>query len=214
MAEPNLDKPAEQFASLDQQRWAVTMGMWLFLATELLLFGGIFAACVQARLMHPEAFAVAASRLDLLLGTINTLVLTASTLTMTLAEHRALARQRRATVVYLSASLSLGAVFIAIKAHEWHKELQEGLVPVLPWDFAPLEPLPQGAELFFNYYFALTGLHVLHLSIGLALLGVGLVQLRRPVLSGHTQRYIKVVGLYWSFVDVVWLVIFAMLYLW
>jgi cytochrome c oxidase subunit 3 len=207
-------KPAEQFADLEQQQRAVTMGMYLFLSTELLLFGGLFVACIQSRLIHSESFAVASSQLDLGLATVNTLVLTGSTLTMTLSEKSALCRRGFATIGYMVSTFVLGAVFLVIKAYEWRKEFHEGLVPLAQFSFDPENSLPHGAELFFNFYFALTGLHVVHLVIGLVLLGVGFGQIRQAVVNEKSQRYLKVVGLYWSFIDVIWLFIFSVLYLW
>ncbi len=204
---------AEQFDDIDQQRQANLFGMWLFLATELLLFGGVFAGFVVFRVVHGEAFAEAAGHLDLALGTLNTALLLTSGLTMALAEQWVNAARRRATLLMLLATLVLGALFIAIKAYEWHHEYTERLMPVLGLPFEYPGEHAQQAELFFNFYFALTGLHAFHLLVGLGVLGAITVLTWRWRDPPRVARQIQIGGLYWAFVDALWLVVFTLLYL-
>lgn len=204
---------AEQFDDLAQQQRADLMGMWLFLATELLLFGGLFAGFAILRALHSEAFAEAAAHLDLVLGSVNTVLLLTSGLTMALAEQAVGEGRARATRWLLIATLALGTLFLAIKGYEYHHEYSEQLVPLagLAFDFPGAHA--GGAEMFFNFYFAMTGLHALHMAIGLAIIAVMLVLGRRPPEPGRYRRQLQMTGLYWAFVDVVWVFVFTSLYL-
>ncbi|MBB3230947.1 cytochrome c oxidase subunit 3 [Halomonas stenophila] len=204
---------ADQFDDIDQQREANLFGMWLFLATELLLFGGVFAGFVVFRVIHGEAFAEAAGHLDLALGTLNTALLLTSGLTMALAEQLVNAARRRAALAMLLATLALGAAFLAIKAYEWHHEYMERLMPVLGLPFEYPGKHPQQAELFFNFYFALTGLHAFHMLVGLCILGVLAILTWRWRDPPRIARQVQISGLYWAFVDVLWVVVFTLLYL-
>lgn len=209
----NKAVPDEQFDDLTQQRHAGLMGMWVFLATELMLFGGIFTSFVVYRYAYPETFAEAATHLDLRLGTVNTALLVTSSLFMALAERAVHAGQRRLTLIFLLVTIGSGLVFLGIKGYEWHHEYSEGLMPILGLEFTYPGPHADRAQLFFNFYYVLTGLHAVHMSIGMLLLtGMGVLTLRwrDPARLG---RQIQINGLYWAFVDVVWVFIFTSLYL-
>lgn len=204
---------AEQFEEMDQQRAANLLGMWLFLATELLLFGGIFAGFVVYRFLYPEGFVEAAGLLSLPMGVLNTVVLLTSGMTMVIAEHSLDTERRRLALGFLMATLLLGLAFLGIKALEWHHEYQQGLVPVLDLAFHYAGDNTQQVRLFFNFYFALTGLHVVHMLIGIVLLLTITVFVLRWRDPPRIARQLQIAGLYWAFVDVLWVIIFTLLYL-
>lgn len=206
-------RPAMQFATMEQQRHAGLLGMWVFLATELLLFGGLFGAFAVARMEHTPAFADAAHHLDLTLGSINTAILLSSGLAMALAEQAVKAHNRRLAMAMISMTIALGCVFLGIKGYEWYLEHHHHLMPVLGMTFEYPGVHGQAAEMFFNFYFTMTGLHATHMAIGiLALLWV-LVNVRRWQEADRVDRQVRTVGLYWAFVDVVWIFVFTSLYL-
>lgn len=205
--------PAEQFDSLAQQQHANLLGMWAFLVTELLLFGGYLALFCIEWIRHSEGFSAAAGHLDLTLAAFNTAVLFTSGLTMALAESAVEAGRRGLSLGLVLATMALGAGFLGIKGIEWYHEYQQGLVPLpgLGFDYAGEDSI--SAEFFFNFYFGLTGLHAAHMIIGLGLLTVLAIQLGRWRDPGRLGRQGRVIGLYWAFVDVVWIFLFTALYL-
>lgn len=218
----NETAPETQFDDMDQQRHAGLLGMWVFLLTELLLFGGLFAAFAILRLRHANVFAEAAQHLDLKLAAINTALLLSSGLTMMLAELAAGARLRKTSFLWLLATIALGLAFLAIKGLEWYKEFQHQLMPVLGLPFhysselpaAPGEqPVTAIAELFFNLYFIATGLHAVHMLVGIGILAVMLALVRRWQRPDRLDRQLRIAGLYWAFIDVVWIFIFTLFYL-
>lgn len=202
---------APQFDDLAQQRAAGTLGIWVFLATEVLFFGGLFLGFFVYRYIYPEAFAAASGHLHLWLGSINTVVLFTSSLTMTLADRAAEADRRRAMMALLGVTALLGVAFLAIKAVEYGEEFEAGLAPLLGQVFRFEGPHRNQAALFFHFYFLMTGFHALHLFIGIVLLAVMIALAawsRRPLATK-----IAISGLYWHFIDVVWAMLFAVLYL-
>lgn len=211
MRAETAEAPLPHFDSLAQQNQADLLGMWVFLASEILFFGGMFLAYTVYRSMYPLAFEAASGRLDLVLGGINTALLLTSSLTMTLADDAAAARARRAMVLWLSATALLGIAFLAIKGIEWRDEFREGFAPLFgrPFDFP--EPHADRARLFFGFYFALTGLHALHLFIGVAVVLVLLVFTLRG--APRMDAKMAVSGLYWHLVDLIWVFVFPLLYL-
>jgi len=204
---------AEQFDDLEQQRHADIMGMWLFLATELLLFGGVFMAFAVNRWFHPETFGEAAHELDLVLGSVNTAILLTSGLTMALAERAMAVRRRGLTLALLGATLALGLVFLSIKGFEYYKEYSEQLLPITGLAFGYTGAHPEHAQMFFNFYFVLTAMHALHMAIGLAIIAVLMGIGQRWRQPDRFERQVRIVGLYWAFVDVVWVFVFTTLYL-
>lgn len=209
----NENAPAEQFDDLPQQIRASLLGMWVFLITELLLFGGLFAAFGIARIHHAEVFAEAAGHLDLVLGALNTGLLLTSGLLIVLAEQAVRVRKRPHALWFLAGTIVLGTLFLGIKGFEWFKEFQEQLMPVLNLEFSYPGEHPDIAQLFFNFYFILTGLHGIHMLIGIAILAVMMVFFLRWQNPAKLERQIRIVGLYWAFVDVVWIFMFTFLYL-
>ena len=206
-------RPDMQFATLKQQRHAGQMGMWVFLATELLLFGGLFAAFTVARLQHTGVFAEAAHHLDLTLGTLNTSILLTSGLTMALAEQAVGKGRRHLAMALVMATIVLGCVFLGIKGYEWSMEHKHHLMPVLGMTFQYPGPHGQQAEMFFNFYFTMTGLHAAHMLLGLFLLLWLTWRIWRWPGADRVDRQAGTVGLYWAFVDVVWIFVFTSLYL-
>lgn len=210
-AAETLEPPLPQFDTLIQQRQSAILGMWVFLASEILFFGGLFMAYAVYRASYPEAFAAASARLDLVWGGINTAILLTSSLTMTLADDAVLAGKRRALRIWLAVTAALGAVFLCIKAGEWRGEFAAGLAPLFGWAFVFPGADAEHARLFFAFYFGLTGLHALHLFIGvvLVLVMLGFAYRNAPRLESK----IVVAGLYWHLVDVIWVFVFPLLYL-
>lgn len=202
---------AFQFDDLAQQREASSLGMWVFLATEVLFFGGLFLAYTTYRVLYPQGFAAASQQLDVVLGTINTGVLLSSSLTMALAVHAVRSDRRKLLVGFLLLTAFLGALFLGIKGFEYYKEYQEQLVPVLNFAYAGADP--QKVKLFFYLYFAMTGLHALHLTIGITVVGVLALLSWRDRFSAQHYTPIELTGLYWHFVDIVWVFLYPLLYL-
>lgn len=199
------------FRDLEQQRDASTLGMWIFLATEVMFFGVLFMGYTAYRVVYYESFAAASHHLKLLLGGINTVVLLSSSLTMALAVHAAQLGRSKALVGFLLVTMLLGAVFLGIKAVEYYAEYEELLVPGL--NFAYSGPNPGQVEIFFLLYFFMTGLHAFHLVVGIGLVGsIALLAWRgRYTPAYHTP--VELTGLYWHFVDVIWVFLFPLLYL-
>ena len=201
-----------QFSTPAQQRSASVLGMWVFLATEVLLFGGIITAFMATRVFYPHEFEKAAGRLNVLIGGVNTLVLLASSLAMALAVHGAQRGYRRMTLVCLSLTALIGAAFLGLKAYEYYDDWQTGIVPHTS-RFDPGDVNPYRLTLFMMFYFVLTGLHAVHLTIG-----IGLVTWlsTRTAMGAYPRKgatVTEVIGLYWHFVDVVWIFLLPVLYL-
>jgi cytochrome c oxidase subunit 3 len=202
---------SHQFDDAEQQVEASTLGMWTFLATEILFFGGLFLVYTIYRLAYPQAFAEASNHLDVVLGAVNTAVLIGSSLTMVLAVHSARIGSRRGLILFLLATLVLGGIFLGIKGVEYAHKFHEHLVPGADFRFTGADP--RHAAIFFSIYFAMTGMHALHMIIGagLILTLVGMAWRRR--FSPEYFTPVEMVGLYWHFVDIVWIFLFPLLYL-
>jgi cytochrome c oxidase subunit 3 len=202
---------ADHFQDLDQQRSAADFGMWVFLATEIMFFGGLFLVYTIARYRYPLTFALASHSLDVTLGVANTAILIISSFTMALAVHSARAGSRRSAAGFLALTALLGCVFLAIKGTEYADKFRLHLVPGVNFSFPGAEA--RTAELFFSLYFAMTGMHALHMIIGVA--GVALLALRASHGTYSAQYYSPVenFGLYWHFVDIIWIFLFPLLYL-
>jgi cytochrome c oxidase subunit 3 len=206
---------AMQFEDIEQQREVGTLGMWFFLASEVLFFGGVFTAYAVMRSTAPGAFAAASRKLSEVLGGINTAVLLTSSLTMALAVYAAQTRQRRLLQLCLGLTLLLGTAFLVIKASEWHEEYMDHLVPGSGFDAGEDVPrdVAQKMEMFFVFYFSITGLHALHMLIGIAVLSIQLILSLRGPFGIDDYAPIEIAGLYWHFVDIVWIFVFPLLYL-
>ncbi len=202
---------AHQFEDAAQQRDAVTLGMWTFLATEVLFFGGMFTGYTVYRTALPDAFVAGSRQLDFALGTVNTAVLILSSLTMAFAVHAAETRKRARLAAFLAATMALGAVFLGIKFHEYAAKFAEHLVP--GHGFVPPAGAPGAVEIFFSFYFVMTGMHALHMLVGEGILATLLVRSLRGRFDGGRHAPVVISGLYWHFVDVVWIFLYPLLYL-
>lgn len=203
---------SEAFRDPAREKAADAFGMWVFLASETMLFGALLLVYLSARLAYGEAFAEASKHLSLPLGTANTAILITSSFTMALAHSFAVAERWRGAAAALALTGLLGIVFLSVKAAEYAKEYHEGLAPVLGAPFRYDGPDPIHAELFFNLYFAMTSLHAAHLLGGI-LCVFGVLALWRGSAEASRHRRVHAIGLYWHLVDVVWVFLFPILYL-
>ncbi|HEV7734810.1 MAG TPA: cytochrome c oxidase subunit 3 family protein [Candidatus Binatia bacterium] len=202
---------AHHFDDAEQQYNASTLGMWVFLVNEVMFFGGLLTVYVYYRALFPEAFAYASNHLDVQLGTINTAVLIGSSLTMALAVHASQVGHSKALVRWVWLTMLLGSVFLGIKSYEyWHK-FHEHMVPGPHFTYHG--PFPDQAEIFFSLYFTLTGLHALHMIIGMPIMLWIIRGARRGRFSPGYHTPVEIAGLYWHFVDIVWIFLFPLLYL-
>jgi cytochrome c oxidase subunit III len=210
---------AHQFEDLDQQHEADALGIWVFLVTEIMFFGGVLAAYAIYRGLYFAAFDGGSHILDIRLGAANTIVLLGSSLTMALSVRSAQTGNRRATIMFLIATMILGGIFLGVKAYEYDQKFVEHVVPGLDWGpegetLARLAPGGlQHAEIYFIFYFAMTGLHAIHMIIGMGLLLWLVFKARKDSFTAHYFAPVEVVGLYWHFVDIVWIFLFPLLYL-
>jgi cytochrome c oxidase subunit 3 len=205
-----------QFDDLHQQREAADFGMWIFLSTEIMFFGGMFLGYTIYRLNYEETFAEASHHANLLLGTLNTAILLTSSLFMALSVHFAQQARRMALVVNLVITILLGLAFLALKFLEYYQHYQDYLVPAegLGMEFRWEDEAHKGeAAMYFSLYFLMTGFHALHMAIGIGLLIVLAVLAWRGGLLGTRSTPVHVGGLYWHFVDIVWIFLYPFLYL-
>lgn len=204
----------EQFDTESQQKDASTLGMWIFLITEIMFFGGMFLAYTVYRRAFSTVFAVASTSTNVYIGAANTVVLLCSSFTMVLAVRAAQLGQKKAIVTFLILTLLLGGVFLGVKAYEWNDKFQEHHVPGATFHLEGVAPDQQGhAQLFFSLYFAMTGLHALHMVIGVGILSVLIYQARKGRFTADYMTPVDVAGLYWHFVDIIWIFLFPLLYL-
>jgi cytochrome c oxidase subunit 3 len=203
---PNLQ---HHFYSMEQQLEASTLGMWVFLVTEVMFFGGMFTAYLVYRVMYPDAWLAGSNHLNVPLGALNTAVLICSSLTMVLAVRAAQVGSRRGQLVNLVLTILLGTVFLVVKYFEYKDKLDHHLVPGPNFDAS----LPQAQQLFFSLYFMLTGVHAAHMVVGIGIMSVILVMAWRGRFSPSYYTPVEVSGLYWHFVDIVWIFLFPLLYL-
>ncbi|MCE9613484.1 MAG: cytochrome c oxidase subunit 3 family protein [Lentisphaerae bacterium] len=204
---------AHHFDSLEQQYESARLGMWTFLITEVMMFGGLFLGYVVYRTKYPDLFVAGSHHLDITLGAFNTVVLIVSSLTMAMAVHAAQEGRRARIIGYLWLTLLLGGTFLGVKVVEYSHKFHDHLIPGahFQWHGAgdPVGPI----QLFFGYYFLMTGLHAVHMIIGAGLL-LWLIRLAsKNRFSAEFFTPVEMVGLYWHFVDIVWIFLFPLLYL-
>ena len=202
---------AHQFDDFAQQHEASTLGMWAFLITEIMFFGGMFLGYVIYRASYPEAFADASNHMDIILGTINTAVLIASSLTVVLSVYAAHESKQKALLVFLALTILLGLVFLGIKFTEYAHKFEEHLFPGLNFQYQGENP--GHAAIFFSFYFAMTGIHALHMVIGIGIFLVLMFSAWRGRYSKHYFTPVEMAGLYWHFVDIIWIFLFPLFYL-
>ena len=208
------------FADAEQQRDAASLGMWLFLGTEIMFFGGMFLAYLVYRLAYFNEFAAASRSIRILPGAINTAVLLCSSLTVVLAVRAAQMGKRKLLIAMLSLTLVFGLAFLGIKGVEWKEKYDEHHIPGSSFsaadlirDYPQLHVQSQHAQIYFSLYFAMTGLHALHMLIGI---GIFLWLIYKAWKGDFSPKYytpVEIAGLYWHFVDVVWIYLFPLLYL-
>jgi len=209
----HADPPQFQhhFVDMAAQREASALGMWVFLVTEVLFFGGMFTAYVVYRATFRHDFEGASNLLDIRLGAFNTAVLIMSSLTMALAVWASAAGRRKLIIPFLLATILLGSVFLGVKFLEYKQKFEHHEVPGA--HFVVPEGLAKPSELFFSLYFCMTGLHALHMIIGIGLLSWLILKARRGEFTPQYNTPVDLVGLYWHFVDIVWIFLFPLLYL-
>jgi cytochrome c oxidase subunit III len=204
------------FDNLEHQQETTTLGMWVFLATEVLIFGAMFTGYTVYRVQYADSFEAASRHLNLLIGGINTLVLLTSSLTMVLAVRAAQLGSSRGTVINLALTAALGTLFLVLKAIEYYVDYRENLVPTLAFDPAQWTGggvRPPEVQLFLIFYYCLTGLHAIHLTIGISVVIVLAVMARRQCFSAEYYSPVETWGLYWHFVDLIWIFLLPLLYL-
>ena len=208
------------FVDMEQQREAVTLGMWLFLATEIMFFGGMFCAYLIYRLWYFNEFAAGSRSLDIWLGTINTAVLICSSLTVALGVRAAQMGQRKLLVILLLLTLVFGFAFLGIKGVEWFDKYKEHHIPGASFNADDLvKAYPQihidqrHEQIYFSLYFAMTGLHALHMIIGIGIFAYLTYYAWKGRYTSEYYNPIEMGGLYWHFVDIVWIYLFPLLYL-
>lgn len=217
------------FDDMDQQRECNTLMMWAFLVTELMMFGGLFCAYAVYRWSFPQAFALGSHHLNWQLGTINTVVLLVSSLTMAMAVHAAALRHKKKLITFLALTLVLGWAFIGIKGVEWTHDYHEGLAPGVAWNYYDTAVHPDNAEhvehlaeagvspnavkMFMVFYFFMTGLHGIHMIIGLTLVTILLIMACQGKFTDGNDQPVEISGLYWHLIDIIWIFLFPLLYL-
>ncbi|SRR5579883_3368843 len=200
---------AEQFENAEQQQEAARLGMWTFLATEVLFFGGLFMAYIVYRHEYPHAFAVASKHTDLLYGTVNTAILLTSSLWMALAVHAAEDGRQKPLVGFLLLTILFALAFLGVKGLEYSEDLREHLLP----GHGFLVPEAPKTDIFFFLYWAMTGLHGIHVLVGIGVLSVITLLASRGKFTREYHNPVEISGLYWHFVDIVWIFLYPLLYL-
>lgn len=209
---------AHHFDDMEQQRESGTLGMWAFLVTEVMFFGGLFLAYIVYRMYYSDSFAAGSSHLNWKYGAFNTAVLICSSLTMALAVYNSQVGNRRLLILFLALTIFLGLVFLGVKSIEYHEKYVDHHIPGLGfvWQSPTGEPLhgnPQYVQLFYFLYFAMTGVHALHMIIGIGIMIVLIFMARRGRFTPEYHSPVEISGLYWHFVDIVWIFLFPLLYL-
>jgi cytochrome c oxidase subunit 3 len=202
---------AHHFPDLALQKQASGLGMWVFIAQEVMFFGGLFLVYTVYRALYARGFAEASHHLDWKLGALNTAVLIGSSLTMALAVHAAAVGHRRKTVLFLALTIALGSVFLGVKVIEYSDKFHHHLVPGESFHFEGTDP--RAAQVFYSLYFAMTGLHALHMVIGIPIIAVIALGAWRGRFSPAYYTPVELTGLYWHFVDIIWIFLFPLLYL-
>jgi cytochrome c oxidase subunit 3 len=201
----------EHFSTPEQQLETSSVGMWVFLASEVMMFGALFMAYTVYRMSHPRAFDEGSADMNILLGSVNTAILLTSSLMLAFAEYSSRAGSQRLLRLFLLLTMLLGLLFLGFKFDEYYQHFQEHKAPGI-W-FNDSSPYASSIQMFFVFYYIMTGLHAVHMIIGLGILSVVLI---RSFLGTFTTEYntpIRFAGLYWHFVDIIWIFLYAIFYL-
>lgn len=199
------------FVDSEQQFDSAKLGMWVFLVTEILFFGGLFVAYIVYRAWHPELFTMAATQLDTMMGGINTLVLIGSSLTMALAIRAAQTDNPSASIKYLASTVALAFVFMIIKYFEYTHKFELGIFPGENYTFTGIDH--PNANIFFSIYYMMTGLHGIHVIIGIGIITWLIFKTKKGAYSSSYYTPVEITGLYWHLVDIIWIFLFPLLYL-
>lgn len=199
------------FVSSDQQFSSSKLGMWVFLLTEIMFFGGLFVAYIVYRAWNPELFTMAATQLDTMLGAINTVVLIASSLTVALAIRSAQLNKQKHIIYFLIATILLATVFLVIKYFEYTHKFDYGIYPGALYTFEGIAH--EKANVFFSIYYMMTGLHGLHVLIGIGIMIWLVVKAQKGAFTSSYYTPVEITGLYWHLVDIIWIFLFPLLYL-
>ncbi len=210
--EKERKKPAHHFDSYEQQVSAEKLGMWLFLATEILMFGGLFVGYLIYHAEYPEVFKAGAHFLDWKKGAINTVVLLFSSFTMAMSIYYAQKNKMRNCCWMLIATLACGLLFMLIKYMEYSHKFHEGIFPGKFFSYTG-EGFVEGLPLYFSFYYLMTGLHAIHVLMGLILIGWILLKAYKKQIGAHHYMPLEYVGLFWHLVDLIWIYLFPLLYL-
>ena len=213
---PNPTGFSHQFEDIDQQHEAGRLGMWIFLATEILFFGGMFTSYTIYRALHLPSFVIGSHLLEVQFGATNTVVLICSSLTMALAIRSAQVGKSKSTIIfYLVLTMILGALFLGLKLRfEWYHDYVEHIVPGFGFAYRPeWGSAAPGVQMFMCFYFFMTGLHAIHMVVGLGILAVLVGMAARGRFTSKYYVPLEISGLYWHFVDIVWIFLFPLLYL-
>jgi len=202
---------AHHYESAEHEYATSKEGVWLFLTSEILMFGGLFVGYIIFQNMYPEVFAEGARHLNWKLGALNTLVLLTSSLTMVLGIHYSQAGDRKKAVRYLAATILCGAIFMVVKYFEYTHKIHEGLLPGT-WYSADKHGL-DNIGLYYSFYFMMTGLHGIHVVAGMLLILWVLIRANKGEFNAHYYTPVEGVGLFWHLVDLIWIFLFPLLYL-
>lgn len=204
-------RPKMQFATLAQQGETAQLGIWVFLATEVMFFGAVLFAYAVLRHYYPAGFAEAGRETKIVIGSVNTAVLLTSSATMAWAVHAAEQGHRRLLTALLAMTIAFGLLFMVLKGVEYSEEYEEHLVPGL--NFVSHSVHARTIELFYFLYFVLTGIHAVHLTIGLCIVGVMMKRAWQGAFSPTYYAPVEITGYYWHFVDVLWIFLYPLIYL-
>ncbi|MDB4942141.1 MAG: Cytochrome c oxidase polypeptide [Labilithrix sp.] len=202
----------DYFESLEQQAHAARFGMWLFLASEVLLFGALFALFASYRVHFPGAFRECVEHASKVLGSVNTAVLLVSSTVVACSVHAFRAGRTRLASGLLAVTMTLGLAFLALKLVEWRQHFHDGIRPGGSGEYFAQHPA-RGFSEFWTLYFGMTGLHAVHVVIGLAVLGTMLVQILRGRLAPVHSHKLEIAAIYWHLVDLVWIFLWPLFYL-
>jgi cytochrome c oxidase subunit III len=202
---------AHHFGDMEQQRESAKLGMWIFLLTEILLFGGLFTAYAIYRAWNPDMFYNAHKHLNIYLGSINTIVLISSSVTMALSIRSMQLNNKKRTMIFLVATLLMAAVFLVIKYFEYHHKFELGQLPGKYYTYTGIEGT--NPHIFFSIYFMMTGLHGIHVIVGMGIISWMLLKTMKNTFSPEYYTPLEMTGLYWHLVDMIWIFLFPLLYL-
>lgn len=200
---------ATPYEEMPQQKDAATLGMWTFLATEILFFGAMFLSYIVYRSTYPEAFALASHHTIVLFGTVNTAILLTSSLTMALAVHAAKEGNNKLVFRFLTVTILLGLAFLAVKGLEYDQDIKEHLWPGPHFE----KSLPRQAEIFWFLYWIMTGVHAVHVTVGICVISFIARLAAKRRFSPEYNTPVEMTGLYWHFVDIIWIFLYPLLYL-